>query len=46
MGNGTQKRYRAETVTLSGKTIYITTQWFEDNRADIISWYKEHLKKK
>ncbi len=44
-GNGKQIRYRAEPVTYDGKRIFVTTQWFEDNRRDIIDWYKSHLEK-
>lgn len=44
-GNSKNIRYRAEAVMYAGKKIYITTQWFEPNRKDIITWYLEHLNK-
>lgn len=42
-GNSKNMRYRAESVMYKGKKIYITTQWFEPNRKDVIAWYQEHL---
>lgn len=43
MGNSNVIRYRKDPIIFSGKNIYITTQWFEDNRNDLISWYRKHL---
>ena len=42
-GNSKHVRYRKNPLTFDGKDIYITTQWFEGNRCDLISWYKKHL---
>lgn len=36
-------RYRKTPIVYKGKSIYITTQWFAENKNDIISWYKRHL---
>ena len=41
-GNSKVLRYRAEPVQFGDKKIFVTFQWFEDNRTDIIAWYKEH----
>lgn len=37
------KRYRKDPIVFNEENIYITTQWFEDNRNDIISCYRKHL---
>ncbi len=42
MGNSTQKRYRAKTVSYKGTDIYISTQFFNSDREAVIKWYKEH----
>ena len=42
MGNSTQKRYRAKTVSYKGTDIYRSTQFFDSDREEIIKWYKEH----
>lgn len=39
-GNSEVLRYRKEPVTYKGKKIFVTFQWFDDNRQDIIKWYK------
>ena len=36
-------RYRKKPVIFKGKNVYITTQWFADNRKDIIAWYRKHI---
>ena len=43
MGNGRHKRYRVKPVKRNGVDIYISTQWYEGNRAELIAWYKQHL---
>jgi len=43
MGNSNVIRYRKDPIVFNGRNIYITTQWFEDNRNDVISWYRKHL---
>lgn len=42
-GNSNQIRYRKKPLVFKGKELYITTQWFEPNRSDLIRWYKKHL---
>lgn len=42
-GNSKQIRYRKKSLTFKGREIFVTTQWFEENRSDLISWYKKHL---
>lgn len=42
-GKSSQIRYRKKPVVFKGKEIYVTTQWFEKNRDDVINWYKSHL---
>lgn len=42
-GNSNVIRYRKEPIVYKGKDLYFTTQWFIENRNDIISWYKKHL---
>ena len=42
MGNSTQKRYRAKTVSYKGTDIYISTQFFDSDREEVIKWYKKH----
>lgn len=43
-GNSKVLRYRAESVTYGDKKIFVTFQWFDDNRKDIINWFKNHSK--
>lgn len=43
-GNSKIIRYRKNPLTFKGKEIFITTQWFEGNRVDLIIWYKKHIK--
>lgn len=43
MVNSNVIRYRKDPIIFNGKSIYITTQWFEENRNDLISWYRKHL---
>ena len=43
MGKSSQKRYRAKPLSFEGCDIYISTQFFDDDRDAIIEWYKEHL---
>lgn len=38
-------RYRKESVVINGRELFITTEWFEENRDDLIRWFKEHLVK-
>lgn len=43
-GNSRTIRYRKESVTYKGTKVFVTTQWFDENREDVIRWYKEHKK--
>ena len=42
-GNSSHIRYRKNPLIFDGKEIYITTQFFEDERDEIIQWYKKHI---
>lgn len=42
-GGGSTIRYRKEPLVFEGESIFITTQWFEGNREDLVKWYKKHL---
>lgn len=42
-GKSNVVRYRKEPIIYKGRKIYLTTQWFEANRNDVIAWYKKHL---
>ena len=35
-------RYYAKPVNVGGVNYYITSQWFEPSRDDLIAWYKKH----
>lgn len=43
MGNSTQKRYRKKSLSFEGIDIYISTQFFEQDRDAVIKWYKSHI---
>lgn len=36
-------RYRKTPIIYKGKKVFLTTQWFAENRNDVIGWYKKHL---
>lgn len=42
-GNSSHVRYRKKPLVYGGKQIYVTTQWYEKNRDDVINWYKSHF---
>lgn len=42
MGNSNYIRYRAKALHFNGHDIYISTQFFEDDRDAVIQWYKNH----
>lgn len=42
-GNSRLIRYRKKALIFNEKEIFITTQWFEGNRDDLVAWYKRHL---
>lgn len=31
-----------EPVQFRGKNIYISTEWFDESRKDLVEWYKRH----
>ena len=43
MGNSTHKRYRSKPLSINGTDIFISTQFFESDRENVIDWYKKHL---
>lgn len=42
-GNGRTLRYKKNPVNYKGVDLYISTQWYEKNKADLIEWYRRHL---
>ncbi len=42
-GNRGTTRFRQTPLLFKGSELYITTQWFEVNREDLINWYNNHL---
>lgn len=42
MGGSNTTRYRKEPIYYKGGKLFVTTQWYSENRNDIISWYKKH----
>ncbi len=44
-GNSDIKRYRKSPIYYKDQIIFVTTQWFDGNRDDIINWYKRHEEK-
>lgn len=43
MGNSTHKRYRSKPLNYNGKDVYISTQFFESDRENVIGWFKNHI---
>ena len=43
MGNSNQKRYRAKPIVFNGENVYVSTQFFNSDREDVIDWYRNHL---
>lgn len=43
MGKGKKMRYYRKPIQVEGKDIFITSEWFDESRQDLIVWYKEHL---
>lgn len=41
MGKGTKIRYKKDPVIANGRTIFISSEWFEDSKPDLIAWYRE-----
>lgn len=44
MGSGTKFRYYKNPIVYKGKNFYISSEWFEESRQDLISWFKKHYK--
>ena len=42
-GASTSIRYRKESIVYKGKDLYVSTQWFESDRVNLIEWYKSKL---
>ena len=42
MGNSSQKRYRVQPLLFEEKDLYVSTQFFNEDREDIIGWYQLH----
>ncbi len=42
-GKGRKCRYYSKPVQFKGKNVYISTEWFDESRKDLIEWYKRHL---
>ena len=40
IGNGNKKRYYAKPVTINNMDVYITSQWFEEDRDRLIEWFR------
>lgn len=41
--NSKTHRYYKEPVVIDGTNYYITSQWIEDSREDLIEWYVKHI---
>ena len=42
-GKGDHVRYRKNPLIFNGRKLYISTQWFENNRKELLDWYHSHL---
>ena len=42
-GNSDHIRYRKDPLIFEGNEIYVTTQFFEEERDALVRWYKKHL---
>lgn len=44
MGNGSKLRYRKNPVVMpDGRELYVTQEWFDYFRGDLLNWYEKHL---
>ena len=44
MGNSSKLRYRKNPVVMpDGRQLYITQEWFDYFREDLLKWYEKHL---
>lgn len=41
-GNSMQLRYYKDPVVVNGKNYFITSQWFEESREDLLIWFNKH----
>lgn len=41
-GNSIQVRYYKDPVVINGKNYFITSQWFEESRDDLLNWFNRH----
>lgn len=41
-GTGTKFRYYKSPITYLGKEFYISSEWYEESRQDLIKWFKKH----
>ncbi|MGN1457314.1 MAG: hypothetical protein ACI4XP_05085 [Acutalibacteraceae bacterium] len=41
-GNSKTSRYYKDPVIVDGKKVFISTQWFEDDRDNLYEWYRNH----
>ena len=39
-GNGKKVRYRAKPIKFNGIDVYVSTEWFDEARADLTKWFK------
>ena len=43
-GRSSKIRYYRDPVIVDNVSYFISSQWFDDSRDDLIEWYKEHVK--
>lgn len=41
-GKSKKCRYYSKPIPFRGKNIYVSTEWFDESRKDLIEWYKQH----
>lgn len=42
-GKSKKNRYYSKPVQFKGKNVYISTEWFDESRKDLVDWYKRHV---
>lgn len=42
-GKSRKCRYYSRPVQFKEKNVYISTEWFDESRKDLVEWYKRHL---
>ena len=40
MGAGKKIRYKKDPVTINGKEQFVTSEWYEESKKDLINWYR------